>query len=81
VTNAVRGSSSAGAVAAVWLFAALAGCWRPEKTWVDRTGRALGAFWLLVAAAYWLSVWAVPDPPMPPPAGPVAPGSDFDFNP
>lgn len=66
VANAAQGISSTTAVGAVWLFAAMAGCWRPEKTWVDRTGRVLGVFWLLVTVAYWLSVWVFPDPPIPP---------------
>ena len=82
ITNVVRGSSSAGVVAAVWIVTALAGCWRAEKTWLDRTGRALGVFWLLCSAAYWLSVWTFPDqrPPVPQPLLPTA-GAPFDLPP
>jgi hypothetical protein len=31
-------------VAACWATLALAGAWRPESDWVDRSGRILGAF-------------------------------------
>jgi hypothetical protein len=55
-----RSSSCVGVVGAVWLVTAMAGCWRPEKTWLDRTGRALGVFWLLLTVAYWLSLHAFP---------------------
>jgi uncharacterized membrane protein YfcA len=40
-------NSPAGIVAAVWVVTAMAGCWRPEKSWIDRIGRALGVFWIL----------------------------------
>jgi hypothetical protein len=65
VNNVVRDGSTAGVVTAVWLMTAMAGCWRAEKSWIDRTGRALGVFWLLVAVLYWLSLWVfpAPDPP------------------
>jgi hypothetical protein len=36
-------------VAGAWLTLLLAGAWRPEPTWVDRAGRALGVFWILAA--------------------------------
>ncbi len=57
VVGVVHGSSSTAVVAAVWLIMGMAGCWRAEKTWIDRTGRALGVFWLLVMPCYRLSVW------------------------
>jgi hypothetical protein len=67
VDMALYQCSIAGAVAAVWLTTAMAGCWRPEKTWIDRVGRCLGVFWLLAAVAYSLSDWACransPSPP------------------
>jgi hypothetical protein len=62
VGSAVRSGACTGVVAAVWLVTAMAGCWRPEKTWLDRTGRALGVFWLLITIAYWVSLWAFPAP-------------------
>jgi hypothetical protein len=67
VMNVVRSGSSAGVVTAVWLVTATANCWRPEKSWIDRTGRVLGVFWLLAAFAYWLSLWAFPVPGLRPP--------------
>lgn len=36
-------------VAGAWLTLRMAGAWRPEPTWVDRAGRALGLFWILAA--------------------------------
>jgi hypothetical protein len=30
---------------------ALAGCWRSEPTWIDRSGRALGVVWILAFIA------------------------------
>jgi hypothetical protein len=35
-------------VAVSWLTLALIGQWRPEPTWVDRWGRALGLTWIFV---------------------------------
>jgi hypothetical protein len=37
------------AVAAVWLVLALSGRWRPEGSWIDRSGRLLGATWILIS--------------------------------
>jgi hypothetical protein len=34
-------------VAAAWLVLAGAGCWKPEPSWIDRAGRALGGFWIV----------------------------------
>lgn len=36
-------------VAGAWLTLLLAGAWRPEPTWVDRAGRALGVSWIFAA--------------------------------
>jgi hypothetical protein len=36
------------AVAVSWLTIALIGRWRPEPSWVDRAGRALGCIWILL---------------------------------
>jgi hypothetical protein len=33
-------------VAAVWVAMTLAGRWRPERSWIDWAGRALGFLWL-----------------------------------
>ncbi len=36
-------------VAGAWLSLILAGAWRPELTWVDRAGRAVGVYWIFAA--------------------------------
>jgi hypothetical protein len=41
-------------VAGAWLTLRLARAWRPEPTWVDRAGRALGVFWLVAALHFFL---------------------------
>jgi hypothetical protein len=38
----------ASAIAGAWLTLVLAGCWRPERTWIDRLGTALGLGWIIV---------------------------------
>lgn len=43
------------AVAGAWLAQMLCRCWRPEPSWIDRTGRILGASWLVWTAwDYWV---------------------------
>ena len=37
------------AVAAAWLILALSGRWQPEKSWIDRLGRLLGAIWIVTS--------------------------------
>jgi hypothetical protein len=40
-----------------WLMLALSGRWRPEPSWIDRLGRALGVYWILtIFGTYWLLV-------------------------
>jgi hypothetical protein len=41
------------AVAAAWFGQAIAGRWRPVPDWVDRLGRVLGCYWIIVG-----SLWA-----------------------
>jgi hypothetical protein len=49
-------SYSAGiAVGAAWMTLALGGRWRPDPSWIDRCGRALGAGWVAVAACILLA--------------------------
>lgn len=43
------------AVLAAWAVLWLSRRVRPEPSWVDRTGRALGACWVAAALAFWLS--------------------------
>lgn len=38
-----------GAVAAAWALLAVGGWWAPERSWIDRLGRAVGACWIAVA--------------------------------
>jgi hypothetical protein len=35
------------AVLAIWSVLGLSGAWRPERSWIDRAGRALGAYWVI----------------------------------
>jgi hypothetical protein len=42
----------AAAVAGAWLTLVLAGWWRPERSWIDRFGRALGFAWIGVSLIY-----------------------------
>jgi hypothetical protein len=34
-----------------WTTLALAGCWRPEPNWIDRSGRVLGVVWIIAFIA------------------------------
>jgi hypothetical protein len=43
---------AASAVAGAWLVLVLAGWWRPERSWIDRFGRALGFGWLAISLVY-----------------------------
>jgi hypothetical protein len=42
-----------GAVVLVWLALALAGAWRPDPDWIDRSGRAVGTVLIVV---YFLAI-------------------------
>ena len=33
-------------IAAIWIALALSGRWKPETSWIDRTGRILGCYWI-----------------------------------
>jgi hypothetical protein len=35
------------AVGSSWIFLLASGLWRPERSWLDRAGRALGWFWIV----------------------------------
>jgi len=39
-------------VGGAWLALAMAGRWRPERSWVDRLGRAIGVFWIASAVHF-----------------------------
>jgi hypothetical protein len=49
----VYGDQVGFAVAGAWLSLMLAGRWRPERTWLDRLGRAVGWSWLGLAVVLW----------------------------
>jgi hypothetical protein len=49
----VYGDQVGFAVAGAWLSLMLAGRWRPERTWIDRLGRAVGWCWLGLAIVLW----------------------------
>jgi hypothetical protein len=44
-----RGSEPGLAVAACWLLLKLNGSWRSEGSWIDRFGRLIGVYWLMMA--------------------------------
>ncbi len=47
-------------VLAVWLVQALGRRWRPERSWIDRSGRALGTCWIVVLLVVtWDVFWTV----------------------
>lgn len=62
VNEAVSISRAATAVVVAWSALALAGCWKPEASWVGRLGRVLGFAWVgswlgyraYELAMYWL---------------------------
>jgi hypothetical protein len=47
----LESSCAAHGIAGAWLIMALGGWWRPERTAIDRLGRALGAGWITVMVA------------------------------
>ena len=46
--GALIASWAAPAVAGAWLVLLLSGRWRPDRGWIDRLGRAIGASWLVL---------------------------------
>jgi hypothetical protein len=45
------------AVAVAWLVLGVGGRLRPEPTWLERAGRAVGGFFLACAALRWVYYW------------------------
>ncbi len=41
-----------GAVASVWIVMWLSGTWRAEPSWIDRAGRALGVYWIMISVLF-----------------------------
>jgi hypothetical protein len=41
------------AVVGAWIALALSGRWRPEKSWIDRSGRLIGWVWVVVTILSW----------------------------
>lgn len=48
------------AVVAAWIIQAWVGRWRPERNWIDRVGRALGCFWLVIFTYRYVMEWFWP---------------------
>ncbi len=46
-------------VAASWAILVLGGHWKSEPGWIDRTGRAIGVFWIVINLVSWCSVFFV----------------------
>jgi hypothetical protein len=42
------------AIAVSWLILWLGGGWRPERSWIDRTGRAFGVLWIAFGIVNWV---------------------------
>ncbi len=42
----------ASAIAGAWLTLVLAGCWRPERSWIDRFGTFLGLSWVVFSLGW-----------------------------
>jgi hypothetical protein len=43
-------------VVVAWITLVLVGRWRPEPTWLDRLGRAVGIVWILMAQLTWFVI-------------------------
>jgi hypothetical protein len=41
-----------GAIASVWIVMWLSGTWRADPSWIDRAGRALGIYWIMISALF-----------------------------
>jgi len=44
-------------VTVLWLVLIISGRWHPEPNWIDRMGRILGVFWILVGILWWCKNW------------------------
>lgn len=51
-THLINAPYNGNVVASAWGALILAGCWRPEPTWIDRAGRVLGGLLILL----WLGI-------------------------
>lgn len=58
-TEWIRASEECGyAVIGAWLTMGLLGRWRPEPSWIDRLGRALGVAWIGAVVLEIATAWA-----------------------
>ncbi len=55
--QAIHLRGTATAIAAAWLILALSGRWRPERTWVNRSGCLIGLAWIALLIFGNLSNW------------------------
>jgi hypothetical protein len=42
-----------------WLVLILSGRWRPDRSWIDRAGIAIGAIWIGITVVEWLRIFSV----------------------
>jgi hypothetical protein len=47
------------AVGGAWLTQWALGRWHPERSWIDRLGRALGCAWLFASVLIWLRLFLI----------------------
>ena len=43
-------------IAATWIVLVRGGRWKAEPGWIDRSGRAIGVFWIVINIVSWISV-------------------------
>lgn len=46
-------------IAASWTILALGGRWKAERGWIDRAGRVIGVYWIVINLVSWCSVFFV----------------------
>jgi hypothetical protein len=44
-------------IAGAWLIMAIGGWWRPERSWIDRLGRTVGATWITLMVVGYVAGW------------------------
>ena len=42
-----------------WLVLILSGRWRPDRSWIDRAGTAIGAMWIAITVVEWLRIFVI----------------------
>ena len=49
INKLIPSAHVASAIVGAWLTLLLAGCLRPERSWIDRFGTALGFAWIVIS--------------------------------